>query len=168
VESVAENLSDSFVAPVVWYALLGVPGAIAYRFVNTCDAMLGYRGRYEYLGKAAARLDDVANWLPARLTALLVVAAAGLLGADARGAWRAMWQHHRRTASPNAGWPMSAAAGALGVRLEKLGHYALGHGPRPSVATIPAAIDLARAAAALGTAIYLTWALARGRDAATA
>jgi adenosylcobinamide-phosphate synthase len=168
VESVAENLSDSFVAPLFWYALLGLPGAVAYRFVNTCDAMLGYRGRYEYLGKAAARLDDAANWLPARLSALLLVAAAGPRGADPRGAWRMMWQHHGRTASPNAGWPMSAAAGALGVRLEKQDHYALGDGPRPRPAMIPAAIGLARLAAALGTAACFAWVLTRRQHAAAA
>jgi adenosylcobinamide-phosphate synthase len=168
VESVAENLSDSFVAPLFWYALLGGPGAVAYRFVNTADAMLGYRGRYEYLGKAAARLDDAANWLPARLSALLLVAAAWLRGADARGAWRVMWQHHGRTASPNAGWPMSAAAGALGIRLEKVGHYSLGDGTPPRTAAIPAVVGLARLAAALGMAAYLAWALARGDDAAAA
>ena len=168
VESVAENLSDSFVAPLFWYALLGVPGAVAYRFVNTADAMLGYRGRYEYLGKAAARLDDAANWLPARLSAVLLVAAAALRDADARGAWRVMWRHRGRTASPNAGWPMSAMAGALRVRLDKLEHYTLGDGPPPSAAAIPAAVGLARLAAALGLAAYLAWALAWGRDAAAA
>ncbi|HEY7063922.1 MAG TPA: adenosylcobinamide-phosphate synthase CbiB [Chloroflexota bacterium] len=168
VESVAENLSDSFLAPLFWYTLLGLPGAVAYRFVNTCDAMLGYRGRYEYLGKAAARLDDAANWLPARLTALLLVIAARLIGADGRGAWRVMWRHHARTASPNAGWPMSAAAGALGVRLEKMGHYTLGDGPRPGPSAIPAAVALARTAAALALSGYVCWALARRCDAAAA
>lgn len=168
VESVAENLSDSFVAPLFWYALLGVPGAMGYRFVNTADAMLGYRGRYEYLGKMAARLDDAANWVPARLAALLLVAAAWLRAADPRGAWRVMRRHHGRTASPNAGWPMSAAAGALDVRLEKLGYYALGDGPRPTAAAIPAAVDLARLAAALGVASYFLWALAGGHHAAAA
>ncbi len=166
VESVAENLSDSFVAPLFWFAVLGLPGAVAYRFLNTCDAMLGYHGRYEYLGKAAARLDDAANWAPARLTALLLVLAAWGRGADARAAWRVARRHHRRTASPNAGWPMSAAAGALGVRLEKLGHYVLGEGPRPPAAAIPAAIALGRTAAAFGTVGYVVWALARGHDAA--
>jgi adenosylcobinamide-phosphate synthase len=168
VESVAENLSDSFVAPLFWYALLGVPGAMAYRFVNTADAMLGYHGGYEYVGKAAARLDDAVNWLPARISGLLLIAAAWLRGADARAAWRTMWEHHGRTASPNAGWPMSAAAGALNVRLEKLGHYTLGDGPPPATAAISAAVGLARAAAALGTASYLAWALARRPNAAAA
>jgi adenosylcobinamide-phosphate synthase len=167
VESVAENVSDSFVAPLFWYALLGVPGALAYRFINTCDAMIGYRGAYEYLGKAAARLDDAANWVPARLSALLLVAAAGLTGADAGGAWRVMWRHHGRTASPNAGWPMSAAAGALGVRLEKPGHYALGEGRQPTAATVQTAVGLVRLASALAVVCYFAWALARGQRAAT-
>jgi adenosylcobinamide-phosphate synthase len=161
VESVAENLADSFVAPLVWYALLGVPGAVAYRYANTCDAMLGYRGRYEYLGKAAARLDDALGWLPARLTGLALVAAAPLVGADPRAAWRTLCQQRHRTASPNAGWPMSAAAGALGVRLEKVGHYALGDGPQPDPHAIGRAVRLVRAAAALAFAAYAAGALLR-------
>src|SRR5262249_33430479 len=119
VESVAENLGDSFVAPLFWYAALGLPGAVAYRYVNTCDAMLGYRGRYECLGKASARPDDMASWLPARLAAFLLVISAPLAGGDATAAWHVLRRDHRRTASPNAGWPMSAMAGALAVRLEK-------------------------------------------------
>ncbi len=167
IESVAENLSDSFVAPLVWYALLGVPGALAYRYANTCDAMLGYRGRYEYLGKAAARVDDALSWLPARVAAGLLVLAAALGGGDGRGAWRTMQRDHARTASPNAGWPMSAAAGALGVRLEKPGHYRLGCGPRPGgAAAIRRAIALARRAAALALAAYCAGALLGGRRAA--
>ncbi|HZU05761.1 MAG TPA: adenosylcobinamide-phosphate synthase CbiB [Chloroflexota bacterium] len=166
VESVAENLNDSFVGPLTWYALLGLPGAAAYRFVNTCDAMLGYRGRYEYLGKAAARLDDIMNWLPARLTALLLVAAAALVGADTRQAWRVLCRDHGRTASPNAGWPMSAAAGALGVTLEKVAHYVLGDGQRPpDPATIRAALRLMRAAATLALAAVVAWKLLEGRNA---
>ena len=168
VESVTENLCDSFVAPLFWYTALGVPGALAYRFVNTCDAMLGYHGRFEYLGKATARLDDALNWVPARLSAILLVLAARLSGADASAAWRLMWRHHGRTASPNAGWPMSAAAGALGVCLEKRGHYSLGEGPGPTPGAILAAIALARQAAALATACYVMWALARGQRAAAA
>jgi adenosylcobinamide-phosphate synthase len=169
VESVAENLNDSFIAPLVWYALFGLPGAVAYRFANTCDAMLGYRGRYEYLGKAAARLDDVLNWLPARLSALAIVVAARLVGAEAGGAWRVLRADHGRTASPNAGWPMSAAAGALGVRLEKQGHYVLGHGSRPAAArTILDAVRLMRAAAAISFAASVALLLARRCHAAAA
>ncbi|MFL5806869.1 MAG: adenosylcobinamide-phosphate synthase CbiB [Roseiflexaceae bacterium] len=137
IESLAENASDSFVAPLLYYQLLGLPGACAYRAANTLDAMLGYRGRYEYLGKLPARLDDALNLAPARLTALLIVGAAALGGGDAWGAWAAMRRDHGCTASPNAGYPMSAIAGALGVRLEKVGHYCLNPSGRP-----PGAADI--------------------------
>lgn len=126
VESVAENSCDSFVAPLFYFLLLGVPGAVAYRVVNTFDTMIGYRGQWEYLGKFAARLDDVVNFLPARFTALMIVMAAWLCQKDISGAWRIMLRDHNKTQSPNAGWTMSAAAGGLGVQLEKIGHYKLG------------------------------------------
>ncbi len=131
VESVAENASDSWVAPLFFYVLLGVPGAVAYRAVNTLDAMLGYHGRYEYLGKASARLDDVLNFVPARLTALLLLLGGIFERADVlRGA--AIWRRDaRNTESPNAGRPMAAMAGLLGVRLEKAGHYGLGDAVQP-------------------------------------
>jgi adenosylcobinamide-phosphate synthase len=126
IESLAENLSDSVVAPLLYYTLFGLPGAAAYRLFNTFDAMVGYHGRYEYLGKAAARLDDVLNVLPARLTALLIIALAPLFSGQRRQAWQIWQRDASRTASPNAGHPMAAAAGALGVQLEKVGHYRLG------------------------------------------
>jgi len=115
-------------APLVAYALFGLPGAVAYRAVNTLDAMIGYRGRYEYLGKAAARLDDLLNLIPARLTAGLLLVAGALARADVAGGVRVLGRDRRRTASPNAGWPMAAMAGLLGVTLEKPGHYRLGDG----------------------------------------
>lgn len=127
IESLAENLSDSIVAPLCFYALFGLPGVAVYRFVNTSDSMLGYHGRYEYLGKAAARLDDVFNLLPARLTALLIIALAPLYGGNRRTAWRIWRRDARKTASPNAGHPMAAAAGALDLSLEKVDHYLLGN-----------------------------------------
>ncbi|MBE3559758.1 MAG: cobalamin biosynthesis protein CobD [Ktedonobacteraceae bacterium] len=126
IESLAENLSDSIIAPLFYYALCGLPGAALYRLYNTFDSMIGYRGHYEYLGKAAARLDDLLNLLPARLTALLIVVCAPLFGGDMRGAWRIWRRDARKTASPNAGHPMAAAAGALGIQLEKVDHYVLG------------------------------------------
>ncbi|HUQ02413.1 MAG TPA: adenosylcobinamide-phosphate synthase CbiB [Kofleriaceae bacterium] len=140
VESVAENASDSVVAPLFYYALFGLPGAVAYRAVNTLDAMIGYRGRYEYLGKAAARLDDVLNWIPARITAgLLLVAGAlsGVSGARVRDGWRILRRDGGATESPNAGRPMATMAGLLGVRLDKVGHYRLGD---PTVAVTAATI----------------------------
>ena len=127
VESVSENTTDSFVGPWLAFALFGLPGAFAYRAINTLDSMIGYHGRYEYLGKASAKLDDFINLIPARLTALLLVLSSALLpGQRVRGAWRIMWRDHGRTESPNAGWTMSGMAGALGVELEKVGHYRLG------------------------------------------
>jgi len=131
VESVSENLTDSIIGPWLAFALFGLPGAFAYRAVNTLDSMIGYHGRYEFLGKASARLDDLVNLIPARLTALLLVLASFFLpGQRAAGAWRITRRDHARTASPNAGWTMSAMAGALGVALEKTGYYRLGDATR--------------------------------------
>ena len=138
VESVAENASDSFVAPLFYFLLLGIPGAIAYRVVNTLDAMVGYHGKYEYLGKFASRLDDILNLIPARLTALLLVLATFLSRRDGRASWRVTLSEHANTESPNAGWPMAAIAGALNVQLEKAGHYKLGKASTPLV---PEGID---------------------------
>jgi adenosylcobinamide-phosphate synthase len=126
IESLAENLSDSVIAPLFYYAWFGLPGAALYRLYNTFDAMIGYHGRYEYLGKAAARLDDALNFLPSRLTALLIIACTPLYGGDWRRAWYIWRRDAHKTASPNAGQPMAAAAGALGVQLEKVDHYIVG------------------------------------------
>jgi adenosylcobinamide-phosphate synthase len=156
VESLAENASDSFVAPVFYYLLLGVPGAVLYRAVNTLDAMIGYRGRYEYLGKAAARLDDVLNFVPARITAGLLLAAGVLAKADVRHGWRILLRDGGRTASPNAGRPMAAMAGLLRVELAKADHYRLGDADRPMTAgTIHRAWRLTSIAAALTTLMAL-------------
>jgi adenosylcobinamide-phosphate synthase len=151
VESVAENSSDSLVAPLVYFVVAGVPGAIAYRACNTLDAMIGYRGGdTEWLGKAGARLDDLANLLPARLTAALLVLASALGGASAAGALRVWWRDGGRTASPNAGRPMAAMAGALDVQLEKVGHYRLGDGSGAlGAATIERAVAIMYRACAL-------------------
>lgn len=120
-ESLSENLSDSLVAPLFWFFLLGLPGAALYRFANTADAMWGYRGKWEWAGKWAARADDVLNFVPARLTALLLAAFSprllrriGRLPAEAA-----------KTPSPNSGWPMAALALAHGIRLVKPGVYVL-------------------------------------------
>lgn len=126
IESLAENLSDSVIAPLFYYACCGLPGAALYRLYNTFDSMIGYHGRYEYLGKAAARLDDGLNFLPSRLTALCIIACAPLYGGNWRSAWYIWRRDARKTASPNAGQPMAAAAGALGVQLEKVDHYVVG------------------------------------------
>ena len=126
VESVAENSCDSFVAPLFYFSLFGVAGAVAYRIINTFDSMIGYYGDYEHLGKFAARLDDVANFIPARIAALLIVFSAWLCRRNISQAWHIMLRDHGKTQSPNAGWTMSAIAGALEIQLEKTGHYTLG------------------------------------------
>ncbi len=148
IESVAENTTDSLVAPLLFYAAFGLPGAFCYRAVNTADAMIGYReGDLEHLGKVAARLDDLLNLVPTRLAALALVAGAALAGADARGALAVMRRDARRTASPNAGWTMAAMAGALGVTLEKHGHYVLGDGRPPRREDVDRSLVVLRLAA---------------------
>jgi len=118
IESVAENTSDAVVAPLLWGAVAGLPGLLAYRAVNTLDAMVGHHSpRYENFGWASARADDVANYLPARLTALLTAAVAPLAGGSGRAALATWRRDGRRHPSPNAGVCESAYAGALGVRL---------------------------------------------------
>ena len=118
VETVAENFSDGVVAPMFWMLIGGAPLALAYKAVNTMDSMVGYKNdRYLYFGRAAAKLDDAANWLPARLAALLLVAVAPLTGQNAKRAF-AIWRRDRRKhASPNSAQTESAMAGALGVQL---------------------------------------------------
>jgi adenosylcobinamide-phosphate synthase len=141
IESVAENSSDGIVAPLFFFALGGLPAAFAYRFINTADSMLGYRDEEcEWLGKIPARLDDVLNFIPARLAGLFIVLSAPFCGVSLLQAWKIMWRDSGQTASPNAGIPMSAMAGALGVELEKIDHYALGKGQR-----LPVPADLTRA-----------------------
>lgn len=145
IESLSENASDSVVAPLFYFALFGVPGALFYRAANTLDAMVGYHGRYEYLGKFAARLDDLLNLIPARLTALLLWLTGGLLGMPLVRAARVARADHARTESPNAGWPMAMAAGLLGVRLDKRDAYALGSElAEPDTAALRGALRLLR------------------------
>jgi adenosylcobinamide-phosphate synthase len=158
VESLAENLTDGVVAPLCFYAVGAVAGggagglalAWAYRAVNTADAMIGYRrDELEYLGRATARTDDVASYVPARLAAVALVAGAWLARESAAGAGRALRRDGRRTESPNAGLTMATMAGALGVTLEKRGLYRLGEGPPPDPAAIDRAMRVARRTGAL-------------------
>lgn len=152
-ESIAENAADSFVAPLFWYAIFGLPGAAYYRAANTLDSVVGYHGKYEWLGKASARQDDVLNLIPARITGFLLVIAGALVGEDWRRGLRTMWRDRRNTESPNAGWPMAAMAGLLGVVLEKPGHYRLGDGGEADAAAIRRGWKIVRAAAMLSTGI---------------
>ncbi|UOY03452.1 cobalamin biosynthesis protein [Blastococcus sp. PRF04-17] len=162
VESVAENTCDAAVAPLFWGAVAGLPGLLGYRAVNTLDAMVGHRSpRYERFGWAAARLDDVANWLPARLTAALTVASAPLSGGSAAGALRTWFRDGAAHPSPNSGRCEAATAGALGVRLGGRNVYGsrvevrptLGSGRPPEPRDIGAAVQLSRTVWLLGAAV---------------
>ena len=129
---------------------------MAYRAANTLDAMIGYRGSYEYLGKAAARLDDVLNLVPSRLSAGLLLAGGALVGGDLTTGVEVMVCDHHSTASPNAGWPMSVMAGLLATRLEKSGHYALGAElPPADVPAIDHAAEIVKAATVLTVPVVL-------------
>jgi adenosylcobinamide-phosphate synthase len=126
IESVAENLGDGIVGPIFWWVLGGLPGVWIYRFINTSDSILGYRTPgLEWLGKVPARLDDIANFVPARLSALLLVLSTLFMKISPVPGIRIMFRDHSVTSSPNAGWPMSAMAGILNVKLEKIGNYTL-------------------------------------------
>lgn len=127
IESCAENFSDGVVAPVFWLALLGLPGLLAYKTINTADSMVGHRSeRYRDFGWAAARLDDLVNLVPARIAGVLLALAAPVARGSIASALKTMWRDARCHRSPNAGWPESAMAGALGVKLAGPRRYAEG------------------------------------------
>jgi adenosylcobinamide-phosphate synthase len=156
-ESLAENLSDSVVAPLLWFGAGGLPAAMLYRFANTADAMWGYRSpRWRHAGTVAARADDVLNLVPARLTGV------GLAGR--RTSWSRLRREAGRTPSPNAGWPMAALALRLGVRLEKTDAYTLHPaGREPTADDTAAALALARRVVAVSVAAALVAGLRRRR-----
>ncbi len=175
IESVAENTSDAIVAPLVWGAVAGLPGLAAYRAVNTLDAMVGHRSpRYVRFGWASARLDDAANWVPARVTAALTIAVAPLVSrsaGSAGSALRAVLRDGGHHPSPNAGRCEAAFAGALGIRLGGTNVYAgvaearpeLGDGRAPEPADVRRAIRLSRVVTAAATGLAVLIALARPR-----
>ena len=147
IETLAENLSDSVIAPLFWFAVAGLPGAAVYRFANTADAMWGYPGwrgqgerrrHWQWAGKWAARADDVLNWIPARITAMWLALLAGGLS------WAGLRRDAAVTPSPNGGWPMGCMAQALGVHLSKPGVYQLNpEGRAPESADLQRAVGLA-------------------------
>ncbi|CAN5918853.1 adenosylcobinamide-phosphate synthase CbiB [soil metagenome] len=166
IETLAENLNDSLVAPLFWYAIFGLPGAVVYRAANTLDAMWGYRGAWEWAGKWAARADDVLSWVPARLTAVLSMLlplpetgsepASGFDGS----AWQRLRTEARRTPSPNGGWTMGAMALRLGVHLRKPGVYTLnGRATSPGPQQVMLAVRLGRLTALSAVALVASaWA----------
>ena len=150
VESIAESTTDGITAPFFFFALFGVSGAFAYRVVNTLDSMVGYKNpENKNIGWFSANLDTIANYIPARLTAYLMVVASFLLRENWRESWRILQRDKRKTASINAGWTISAMAGALNTQLEKQGQYTLGddHGISPE--HIPRALRVMALTAAL-------------------
>jgi adenosylcobinamide-phosphate synthase len=168
VESVAENTSDAAVAPLFWGAVAGLPGLLGYRAVNTLDAMVGYRSaRYARFGWASARLDDVVNWVPARLTAALTVLTAPLAGGSPSGAWRVWRRDGAAHPSPNAGRCEASLAGALDLRLGGRNVYGnrveerpvLGDGRPPGRGDVVRAVRLSRAVwtAAAVAAVAARW-----------
>ncbi|UCD73139.1 MAG: cobalamin biosynthesis protein [Candidatus Bathyarchaeota archaeon] len=127
VETIAEGIVDGVISPLFYFSLLGLPGAVAYRAVNTLDSMIGYKDpTYIDLGFFSAKLDTAANYIPARITSLFLVVSALILGEDAMKSLQILRRDHSKTESLNAGWSMSAMAGALGLELEKKGYYKLG------------------------------------------
>ena len=171
-ESVAENTCDAIVAPLLWGAVGGLPAVLGYRAVNTLDAMVGYRSpRYANFGWASARLDDLANIVPGRVTAVLIALAAPTVGGDARSAMRVAMRDGRRHPSPNSGYSEAAFAGALGLRLGGRNVYAgrveerpsLGDGRRPTYADLADATRLSGAVAAVAAVLAAVLAAARAR-----
>ena len=172
VESVAENTSDAVVGPLVWGAIAGVPGLLGYRAVNTLDAMVGYRSpHYQRFGWAAARLDDFANLVPARLAALLTTVCAPVVGGSAAGAWRAWRRDASAHPSPNAGQVEAAFAGALEIRLGGRVRYAhgveerpvLGDGRTPDAGHVTRAVELSRLVGAVSCLLAAVLAVVMGR-----
>jgi adenosylcobinamide-phosphate synthase len=129
VESIGESTVDGITSPLFYFAMFGIPGAFAYRAINTLDSMLGYKDSYhENIGWFSAHLDTIANYIPARITALLMVLAARIIGADWKNSLFIMSRDKYNTPSVNGGWAIATIAGALRVRLEKIGYYSLGEG----------------------------------------
>lgn len=127
VESLTENIVDSVVSPLFYTFIFGVLGGMGYRVINTLDAMVGYKDKEnKYIGWFPAKLDDLLNYIPARVTGIIIVISAAFIGLNWRESYRIMIQDAKKPSSPNSGYPMAAAAGAMGIQLEKKGHYIIG------------------------------------------
>jgi adenosylcobinamide-phosphate synthase len=132
VETVAENAVDSALSPFLFLGIAGIPGTVLYRVSNTLDAMVGYlTDRHRSVGWFSAKLDDVMNYLGARVSVPFILLALAMMGKDWRAAWRTAKRDRKKTASPNKGWPMATFAGGLGIKMEKIGYYTFGDGPLP-------------------------------------
>lgn len=132
IETLTENITDSVIAPLFYAFIFGVPGAVAYRVINTLDAMVGYKTPENIkIGWFPAKLDDIANYIPARITGILVVFAAAILRLNWKNAYKIMMRDARKPDSPNSGYSMAAAAGALGIKLQKIDYYEIGDDLNP-------------------------------------
>jgi adenosylcobinamide-phosphate synthase len=132
IECIGESTVDGIVAPLFYYSLLGPTGALTYRMINTLDSMVGYKDEYyKNIGWMSAKLDTISNYIPARITSFLMVISSQLVGADWKNCLQILRSDHNKTLSPNAGYPMAAMAGALRIKLEKIGHYSLGENQEP-------------------------------------
>ena len=164
IETVAEGLCDGVVAPLFYLALGGAPLAMAFKAISTMDSMIGHREMpYLYFGRVAAQLDDVANWIPARVTAMAIAAAAGAAGGSAAGAWRAFREDGDKHPSPNAGQSEAAMAGALGVRLGGMNWYGGAPSPKPVLGArgrVPTRADARAALRIAGAASVLVFSAA--------
>jgi adenosylcobinamide-phosphate synthase len=155
IETLTENITDSIVSPLFYTFIFGVVGGVIYRVVNTLDAMVGYKNPENIkIGWFPAKFDDFLNYIPARITGIFVTLAALLLGLNWRNAYKIMRRDARKTPSPNSGYSMAAAAGALGIKLEKIGSYELGDELNP---LIPEKINETIALTKLTTALFITF-----------
>jgi adenosylcobinamide-phosphate synthase len=158
IECISESTVDGIVSPLFYYSFFGPAGAFIYRIINTLDSMLGYKDNYyKNIGWMSARLDTIANYIPARITALLMIVSAGVIGADWKNSLQILQRDHNKTFSPNAGYPMATMAGALRIKLEKIGHYSLGEKYEPSsVEKCKAAISIMKLTTILFCVIFST------------
>lgn len=141
VETIAEGTTDGITSPFFYFALFGVPGAVAYRVINTLDSMVGYKDKEHInIGRFSAKMDTIANYVPARLTAILMIAVAWMLRENWKKSWAILQRDRKNTSSPNAGWTISAMAGALNVKLEKPLCYTIGDSNELSPTHIPKAL----------------------------
>ena len=133
IECISESTVDGITSPIFYFSILGPGGAFAYKTINTLDSMVGYKDNYyKDIGWMSARLDTIANYVPARITALLMVISAKIIGSDWKNSIQILQRDHNKTISPNAGYPIATMAGALRIRLEKIGHYSIGDEYEPA------------------------------------
>jgi adenosylcobinamide-phosphate synthase len=156
IECIGESVVDGITSPLFYYSLFGPAGAFVYRIINTLDSMIGYNDNYyKDIGWMSATLDTIGNYIPARITAFLMVIVARILGADSEQSMQILKRDHNKTMSPNAGYPMATMAGALRIKLEKVGYYSIGEGYEPStIGKCKTAISIMKLTAILFSTVF--------------